>query len=440
MERIILYTIYVIEETAKYWFVYYGILNLKTTSEAKRYVSVFLIMAATVMAYVCFFDMEYSIPLLVNAFLCIYVLVQCSWKIKIVSFMPVFFLISFIDTIIAVLSGYCFGFNPLIILESENQGSMLIQLMPGCVLLGSVAFFRHKKRIDVSRDRKIMCLQYVFFSVGLLCVAMLTAFGSYIVFIGNVWRKSWFKKCFVILVVGVVIVLMFFLVYIKELTKKQNMQKEKILLYEKQNLLQKEYYKMLHENNESLKRFRHDYHHHLFCLNALLQNKRYDEAVTYIRHMVEKEENERATVVYSGNIVVDAVICGVFQNTEIFDIQFEYEGKLKSKLGVEDIDLCTLLANALENAVEACGRYDGKRYVRMKVAMYKSGIFFIICNSCVEKQREKKQRTEKREKENHGYGMQNMIAVTEKYNGNLQYKEEKGEFELKIYLQENEWI
>ena len=152
--------------------------------------------------------------------------------------------------------------------------------------------------------------------------------------------------------------------------------------------------------------------------------------------------NHEMDLVYSGNTVVDAVICGVLGNTGIQDIKFEYKGKLKRKIGIEDVDLCTVLANILENAVEACERYDGKRYIRMEIATYKSNLFITVCNPCRQNRKEfmKEWRTEKRDKEYHGYGMQNMKAVAERYNGSILFEEKEGEFTVKVHLEEKKII
>ena len=438
METVLLYTIYLIEETAKYWFVYYGILNLKTTSKPKRYVSVFMMIAATVVLNVQLFNIEYSLILMINGFLCICILIQCDWRTKVLAFIPVFFFIDLMDTIITILSGCFFDFNPLIMLETKNLNRRLIQLIPSFILLGIVTFLNRNKRKGMKGVKNITWLQYILISLGLVCAAMLTSFTAYIISSGEVFKMYWFKNWFAVFAMGTVVILVLFVLYVRELLEKQKIQNEMLLLYEKQHLLQKNYYQRLYEQSEKLKRFHHDYHHHLYCIKELLQNKKFNEATAYIWNLEKGTEKRKINIIYSGNTVVDAVICGVLGNTEIQDIQFEYRGKLRKNLGVEDVDLCTLLANALENAVEACERcYEG-RYIRMECATYKSSIFITICNSCV--QRQKKGRTEKKDNVYHGYGMENMSAVTEKYNGSLQYKEEKGKFTLKIYLEGKETI
>lgn len=440
MGTILLYAIYVMEETIKYWFFYYGILNLKTTTERKKYFYAVLIMMVTVGINVCFFDMRYSVTLLLCDFLCICLLIQSDWKTKILAFIPAFLVINFLDTTIATISGWVFHFNSVILLEMGNLTDRLLQLLPSCILLGIITFInRDRKKGDVYY-KKITRLQYLMISFGLLCAAMLASFVTYMIFNDDAWKLYWFKSWFTVVAMESIVTLVLFVLYIRELIEKQKVQNEMLLLYEKQNLLQKEYYQRLYEQSEKLKRFQHDYHHHLYLLRELLQNKKYDEAVMYIQMLGEKAISQKIDIVYSGNTVIDAVICGVFENTEMQDIQFEYNGKLKKRIGIEDIDICILLANALENAVEACGRYKGERYIKMEIATYKSNIFITICNPCAQNQRQsrKKFRTEKKDRDYHGYGIQNMRAVAEKYNGSLFYEEKEGEFTVKIHLEEQE--
>lgn len=439
MGMILLYMVCAIEETVKYWFIYSGIWNLKTTTEIRKHLLAFFIIVITAGINLCFFDINYSVTLIICGFLCMCLLMQSDWKTKILAFVPAYFVINFLDTTVIIVMGGIFQFNPLLILESGNFESKISQLLPSFVLLGIITFWNRNKEKNVGNVKNVSWLQYLLLSFSLLCSAMLMSFISYMIFTGEAWEMYWFQNWFTALVVAAIVILVLFVLYVKELIGKQQVQKELLSLYEKQNLLQKEYYQRLYEQTEELKRFRHDYHHHLYVLKELLHNKKYKEAASYIRQLENKPE-KHMDIVYSGNTVVDAVICGVLGNTEIQDIRFEYKGKLKKKIGVDDVDICTILGNMLENAVEACERYQGKRYIRMEIATYKSSLFITVCNPCRQNTngQVKERRTEKKEKEYHGYGIQNMKAAAVKYNGGIQFKEEEGEFTVKIHLEERD--
>lgn len=439
MGMILLYMVYVLEEMVKYWFVYNGILNLRTTTERRKYFYVFLVLLVTVVINICFFDMNYSVTLILSRFLCIALLIQCDWKTKILAFAPTYLVINFMDTTISTVLGWAFRFNPLFVLGTVNLEKRIGLLLPSFILLGIIAFVNRNNEKNIIIVKKVTRLQYMIISFGLLAAAMLTSFVTYMIFNDDAWKLYWFKNWFTVVAMESIVTLFLFILYMKELMAKQKVQNEMLFLYEKQNLLQKEYYQRLYEQTEELKRFRHDYHHHLYVLKELLHNKKYREAAAYIRQLENKPE-KHMDIVYSGNTVVDAIICGVLGNTEIQDIRFEYKGKLKKKIGIEDVDICTILGNVLENAVEECERYQGKRYIRMEIATYKSNLFITVCNSCRQNldRRGTGGRTEKKEKGHHGYGIQNMKAAAEKYNGGIQFKEEEGEFTVKIHLEERD--
>lgn len=439
MGMILLYMVCAIEETVKYWFVYSGIWNLKTTTEIRKHLLAFFIIVITAGINLCFFDINYSVTLIICGFLCMCLLMQSDWKTKILAFVPAYFVINFLDTTVMTIAGWIFNCNPLAVIEKGDAKVRLLYLFPSCILLGFVTFLNQNRKKCEVNSKKITRLQYMIISFGLFAAAMLTSFVTYMIFNDDAWKLYWFKNWFTVVAMESIVTLFLFILYMKELMAKQKVQNEMLFLYEKQNLLQNEYYQRLYEQTEELKRFRHDYHHHLYVLKELLHNKKYREAATYIRQLENKPE-KHMDIVYSGNTVVDAVICGVLGNTEIQDIRFEYKGKLKKKIGIEDVDICTILGNVLENAVEECERYQGKRYIRMEIATYKSNLFITVCNSCRQNpdRRGKERRTEKKEKRHHGYGIQNMKAAAEKYNGGIQFKEEEGEFTVKIHLEERD--
>lgn len=278
MGMVLLYTVYVLEEMIKYWFVYSGILNLKTTTERRKYFYVFLILLVTVIINVLVFDMEYSVTLILSRFLCVGLLIQCDLKTKTLAFVPAYLVINFMDTTISIVLGKIFHFNPVLILENGDLENKIIQLLPSFILLGVITFWNRNKKKNAENIRNISRLQYLLLSFSLLCSAMLMSFISYMVFTGEAWQMYWFQNWFIALVLAAIIILVLFVLYVKELIGKQQIQKELLSLYEKQNLLQKEYYQRLYEQSEELKKFRHDYHHHLYVLKELLYHKKYKEA------------------------------------------------------------------------------------------------------------------------------------------------------------------
>ena len=84
----------------------------------------------------------------------------------------------------------------------------------------------------------------------------------------------------------------------------------------------------------------------------------------------DKELN-RERVRYTGNFMVDSIIFGITRDQKFKEVDFQFDGGLPSNLGVKDIDICGVLANALENAMEACLKGNDRKAVIMKLAVMK---------------------------------------------------------------------
>lgn len=108
-------------------------------------------------------------------------------------------------------------------------------------------------------------------------------------------------------------------------------------------------------------------------------------------------------------------------------------------------DICSIFANALDNAIEACENMPEERERIIRLEIKKAGQFFAIkLINTYEERREginlgklfdgKERRTSKKDKSLHGYGTQNINATVEKNNGILKSEAGEGWFTLSIML------
>ena len=100
-------------------------------------------------------------------------------------------------------------------------------------------------------------------------------------------------------------------------------------------------------------------------------------------------------------------------------------------------DITTLMGNILENAVEAAVKADAPR-IRVELIEHKKEIFIVVSNSAVKRINTKTDffLTSKKDKENHGFGLKNIVAIVEKYHGEyyMDSIEENGEALFKISI------
>jgi sensor histidine kinase regulating citrate/malate metabolism len=100
------------------------------------------------------------------------------------------------------------------------------------------------------------------------------------------------------------------------------------------------------------------------------------------------------------------------------NIEFTVLGKLTGKMPLEMFDITTLMGNILQNAFEAAIKADVPK-IRVELVEHKEEIFIVVSNSTAKRINTKTDffMTSKNDKENHGFGLKNIVATVEKYRG-----------------------
>lgn len=111
------------------------------------------------------------------------------------------------------------------------------------------------------------------------------------------------------------------------------------------------------------------------------------------------------------------------------------KARVPDTLTVDDVDLCVILGNLLDNAIEACAALpaDG-RWLRVYVAARGSQLYASIQNSAVEDPSFNQRNYISEKRGNHGLGMKRVAAVVEKYEGFLNLANEPGVFAAEVSL------
>lgn len=177
----------------------------------------------------------------------------------------------------------------------------------------------------------------------------------------------------------------------------------------------------MYEKNEKTRARQHEFRHMMQTVQDLLKKGEITRATAMVdswNHM----EAEPSTCIYSQNRIVDAVISGVLGAVILKErIQFTYQGRLPQELGVEDLDLCFLLSNILENAKEAVEKIPldmGERKIHLTIGTYKN-LVFLDCINTILPEEELSAETDK-DSEWHGFGIHNIHKIVQKYDGEFE--------------------
>lgn len=204
--------------------------------------------------------------------------------------------------------------------------------------------------------------------------------------------------------------------------------------YETRIRMSQNEYREIARKHELLREYRHDMRHHLLALSNILHDSDSTQAEEYINTLVERLENTE-NVVYCKNQIINAVLSSYITKAKKIGCVLDTHISIPEKLEIQDIDLCVILANALENAVNACEKEEeNHRHIKIKIG-FQNALHISIKNSCNETiVFDENGLPITASKQEHGIGMKSIANTVEKYNGILKCECSDGEFYLKSIL------
>lgn len=190
-------------------------------------------------------------------------------------------------------------------------------------------------------------------------------------------------------------------------------------------------YEELLSKSREIKRFRHDYKNNMYALSSLINDGRVDDAREFIAGMNNTIENTEITFA-TGNYLADAIISHKASIAEQNDIKIRFDGTIPSS-GITNNDLCTILSNALDNAIEGCLKC-APCAINIKSLETDDGFMLTVSNPVIKNVNIKNNRipSSKKIKKNHGFGIENIKAAAEKNNGFVKLECINNVFTIKI--------
>lgn len=232
-------------------------------------------------------------------------------------------------------------------------------------------------------------------------------------------------------VISIYFVIMAFGYYIQR-AEKTELEREMILNC-KINKSKENYYKMLMHKNIQTIDFRHDIKNHIYCMQVLMKEHKYNELSQYLDDMSGKLQTMSKSVDI-GNELVNAIILDELGDEK--NITLSVNGKLPNNIKLKNIDLCTIFSNLFKNAVEAQLQVKGEKWIRLDIKVVNNFLTLTLQNS-TDKNIEivdNKLITSKSNKELHGIGSINIRNCIKQYGGSVEYNCENYIFTCQIII------
>lgn len=181
----------------------------------------------------------------------------------------------------------------------------------------------------------------------------------------------------------------------------------------------------------------HDFHNHIGALRQLLLHGKYEEAVTYLNELQEPVR-EMTDTVWTGDETVDYLINSKAAAAAEDETEFKVQVEYPRGANIRSADLCAILGNLLDNALEAAKKVENpeERTAALTIRRINQMVVIKVENSFAGRLREENGalKTTKTEGGLHGWGMKSAQAAAEKYDGMVQTAYEGNLFRAVVTL------
>lgn len=195
-------------------------------------------------------------------------------------------------------------------------------------------------------------------------------------------------------------------------------------------------YQSISEGFDNQRKKTHEYKNQILCIESMLGKKQYSELETYVTKIYGKL-NEEADVINTNHVIINAILNTKYHEMIEKGIVFVFKVNDLSDLGICDEDVVTILANLLNNAIEACEKYTDKKIIKLKFTKKADKIIISVKNTyndAIRYENGEIRTTKSSKPEEHGVGIKNVIKIIEKYNGSYIIKEQNKEFFFSIII------
>lgn len=195
------------------------------------------------------------------------------------------------------------------------------------------------------------------------------------------------------------------------------------------------HYKEVDNMYRQMRGWRHDYRGHIQTMKVLAAQGDMDGIKQYLDKL-DTDLNTVDLAVKTGNAMADAIINSKISLAKSRHIPVEIDAHIPVKLSMSELDLCCILGNLFDNAMDASeGLPEARRLIRVYMDMKGTQLYISFTNfTAVKKQAKLGGRFATTKGEGHGFGLVRIDAIVEKLDGYLSRNSEDGAFTTEILL------
>jgi hypothetical protein len=192
------------------------------------------------------------------------------------------------------------------------------------------------------------------------------------------------------------------------------------------------HYQEMKDLHETVSILHHDFKYHIKTIDELLQAGHVHEIERYLAD-IKKQRPEEDAHYYCQNHAVNALLSSYAKRCKELRIRYDVRVDLPETLSIQDYDICVVLGNLLENAVEACQKLECSREIKLEIKTGDSMLAVMVKNSFNGVVNEKNGKLASTKKDG-GLGLPGIQAIANNHDGHTLTEWDKNTFAAYVML------
>ena len=195
------------------------------------------------------------------------------------------------------------------------------------------------------------------------------------------------------------------------------------------------HYREVDNMYRQIRGWRHDYRNHIQTMKAYAAAEDW-EAIRHYLDLLDEDLTTVDTVIKTGNPMTDAILNSKISLAKSKEIRVVADAHIPVRLKSSEIDLCCIIGNLFDNAIEASVKLPKEeRVIRVYMDMRGTQLYISFTNFTAGKKMKKEgKRFRSTKGEGHGLGLVRIDAIVERLEGYISRNSEDGAFTTEILL------
>jgi len=207
-------------------------------------------------------------------------------------------------------------------------------------------------------------------------------------------------------------------------------------IQEYQSTLTTTHYNEVENMYKEMRGWRHDYKHHMGVLKSYAEAGDLERVINYLTEL-DEDLSKTDRQLKTGNKMTDAILNSKISLAKDKDIKVKAEVQILTALTTPEIDLCIILGNLFDNAMEASlALPEEKRMIRIYMTMKRNNQLYISFTNftATKKQIKENGRFKTTKGAGYGFGLVRIDHIVERHSGYINRNSEDGAFSTEILL------